>query len=154
MATDNVAPLEASIEIAAPPAEVWHRLSDLANMKRWSPQNRFTKLFGKPAVGTSFVNVNRKGLLVWPTFGEIVEFVPGKKIAFRIKDNWTIWSYTLEPTPAGTGVIQRREAPDGISPVSKGLTKAVMGGTAKFYAEIQAGMQQTLERLKADIERV
>jgi uncharacterized protein YndB with AHSA1/START domain len=149
-----VAPLEASIEIAAPPAEVWHRLSDLSNMRRWSPQNAFTKVFGRAGVGTKFANLNRKGLLVWPTFGEIVEFEPEKRLAFRIADNWTVWSFALEPTPNGTGIVQRREAPEGISPVSRSLTKAVMGGSEKFYAEIEQGMQQTLEAIKADIENI
>jgi uncharacterized protein YndB with AHSA1/START domain len=154
MALQNVAPLEASIEIAAPPAEVWHRLSDLSNMKRWSPQNQRTVLLGKPAVGTKFANLNRRGLLVWPTFGEIVEFEPQRKLAFRILDNGTVWSFVLEPTPVGTGVVQRREAPDGIKAMSVGLTKAFMGGTTSFYSEIEQGMQETLEALKADIEQI
>lgn len=154
MSATAVAPLEASIEIAAPPAEVWHRLSDLSNMKRWSPQNVFTKVLGKPGVGTKFVNLNRKGLLVWPTRGEIVEFDREKRLAFRIADNWTVWSFTLEPTPTGTGIVQRREAPEGISPISRNLTKAVLGGSEKFYAEIQEGMQQTLVAIKSDIESI
>ncbi len=152
MALQNVAPLEASIEIAAPPAEVWHRLSNLSNMQRWSPQNQRTVVFGKPAVGTKFANLNRRGLLLWPTFGEIVEFDRERKLAFRILDNGTIWSFDLSPTPGGTGIVQRRDAPDGVKALSVGLTRAFMGGTDSFYAEIETGMQRTLESLKRDIE--
>ncbi|TCJ30615.1 SRPBCC family protein [Nocardioides jejuensis] len=152
MALHDVAPLEASVEIAAPPAEVWHRLSNLANMQRWSPQNQRTVVLGKPAVGTKFANLNRRGLLVWPTFGEIVHFDRERKLAFRILDNGTVWSFDLEPTPRGTGVVQRREAPDGIKTLSVGLTTVFMGGTKDFCAELQAGMEQTLAALKADIE--
>ncbi len=39
MPLTDVAPIEASIEIAAPPAEVWELVSDLRNMSRWSPQS-------------------------------------------------------------------------------------------------------------------
>ena len=42
----DVAPIEASIEIAAPPAAVWELVSDLRNMPRWSPQCRKTIVRG------------------------------------------------------------------------------------------------------------
>ncbi len=152
MPEKNVAPLEASIEIAAPPAQVWELVSDLTNMRRWSPQNVLSVLLGKPAVGTRFVNLNRKGLLVWPTTARIVDLVPQQRIAFRVADNWTVWSLALEPTASGTRLVQRREAPEGISPVSAGLTKAVMGGQERFYSEIEDGMRATLAKIKAEAE--
>ena len=155
MPLTDVAPIEASIEIAAPPAKVWALVSDLRQMPRWSPQVAKTFVRGgevKP--GAKTVNINRRGLLVWPTQAMVTEFVPEKKVAFRIKENWTIWSFTLEPTAGGgTRVVQRREAPKGISDVSVRLTKTVLGGIDGFARELQVGMDQTLARIKADAER-
>jgi len=81
-----------------------------------------------------------------------VRFEPHRDFAFRIKDNATIWSFTLEPTETGTRVVQRREAPDGTTRISDTLIRRVMGGQESFQGELRTGMQQTLRRLKADAE--
>ena len=154
MPLTDVASLEASIDIAATPAEVWTLVSDLRNMPRWSPQVR--KTFVRGGVmreGAKVINLNRRGLLFWPTQAMVTEFVPDQRIAFRIKENWTVWSFTLSPTPdGGTRVVQRREAPRGISDVSVGLTKAVLGGVEGFTTELEQGMNQTLRKIKQDAE--
>jgi uncharacterized protein YndB with AHSA1/START domain len=151
----DVAPLEATVEIDAPPAEVWSLVSDLRNMPRWSPQcaRTFVRGGGPVELGSRMVNLNRRGLLVWPTQSKVVRFVPEQEIAFRVKENWTVWSYTLEPTATGgTVVTARREAPNGVSDVSVRLTKAVLGGVEAFSDELVEGMRQTLARIKADAE--
>ncbi|RNM12574.1 SRPBCC family protein [Nocardioides pocheonensis] len=154
MPLTDVAPIEATIEIAAPPATVWALVSDLRNMARWSPQT--AKSFprgGADGLGARFLNVNRKGLLVWPTQSKVVRFEEGTEIAWRVKENFTIWSLRLEPTAdGGTRVVQTREAPDGISDVSVGLTKVAFGGVPKFTETLQADMVRTLTRIKADAE--
>lgn len=156
MPLTDVATLEASIDIAAPPAVVWDLVSDLRNMSRWSPQCRKTIVRGAVMrEGTKLININRRGLLFWPTQAMVTEFVPEQRIAFRIRENWTIWSFELSPTPdGGTHVVQRREAPKGISDVSVGLTKAVLGGVEVFTTELVQGMNQTLQKIKNDAETV
>jgi uncharacterized protein YndB with AHSA1/START domain len=149
----DVAPIVATTEIDAPPATVWALVSDLRNMARWSPQNVKTFLRGEPAVGTKMININRRGLLFWPTQSMIVRFEPEQEIAFRVKENWTVWSYHLEPTATGgTRLTGRREAPDGISDLSVGLTKRVLGGVDTFTTELQQGIEQTLAAIKRDAE--
>ncbi len=154
MPLTDVAPIEASLEIAAPPARVWALLSDLTNMPRWSPQVRKTFVRGGTTrQGATMININRKGLLFWPTQAKVVEFEPERRLAFRVKENWTIWSFTLEPTAdGGTRVVERREAPQGISDLSVTLTKRVLGGLDEFRDELERGMNQTLERVKAEVE--
>lgn len=160
MPMTDVAPIEVSTEIAAPPATVWSLVSDLTNMPRWSPQCR--KVFvrgGKAqaplAQGTKMLNINRRGLLFWPTQSMVTEVVPEQRIAFRVKENWTIWSFELSPTAdGGTRLVQRREAPKGISDVSVGLTKTVLGGVDNFVTELEAGMRQTLGRIKDEAEQL
>ena len=69
-----------------------------------------------------------------------------------IKDNKTIWSFTLEPTTAGTRVVQRRETPDGTSRISDGLIRRLMGGQQAFLGELRDGMRQTLHGIKVEAE--
>ncbi|RYP83794.1 SRPBCC family protein [Nocardioides guangzhouensis] len=146
--------IEESIDVDATPERVWSLVTDLPRMARWSPQVVRTVVRGGGPVqlGTRAVNVNRKGLLVWPTRSKVVRFEPHRDFAFRIKDNFTIWSFTLEATGAGTRVVQRREAPDGTSPISDTLVRRVLGGQEGFQAELRAGMQRTLRGIKADAE--
>jgi uncharacterized protein YndB with AHSA1/START domain len=146
------AQLEESIEVDAPPAKVWSLLTDLPRMAAWSPQVVRTVVRGPVQLGTRSLNLNRRGPLFWPTRSKVVRFEPHREFAFRVKDNRTIWSFSLEPTAAGTRVTQRRETPDGISDISLRLTKVALGGQETFTGELRDGMRQTLERMKADAE--
>lgn len=152
---NDVLPLiEETIETTAPRVRVWALVSDLANMSRWSPQVWKTIVRERPVqLGTRTFNINRRGLLVWPTRSKVVRFEPHHEVAFRIKDNFTIWSFLLEDTESGgTRITQRREAPDGVSGISRTLTKRVLGGQAPFQAELREGMQQTLRRIRTEAE--
>ncbi|WP_248579635.1 SRPBCC family protein [Nocardioides sp. InS609-2] len=147
--------LEETITVAAPPAQVWALVSDLPRLAEWSPQvvKSFQRGSGPIQLSTRFFNINRRGLLVWPTQSKVVRFEPHQEIAFRIKDNFTIWSFTLESTEGGTRITQRREAPDGISDISAKFTRALMGGQQGFAAHLREGMRSTLGRIKAEAER-
>jgi uncharacterized protein YndB with AHSA1/START domain len=144
--------LEESIEIAATPAQVWALVSDLPRMASWSPQVVRTFVRGKVRLGATTVNLNRRGPLFWPTRSKVVRFEPHRELAFRVAENHTVWSFTLEPTAGGTLVTQRREAPHGISALSHGLTRVALGGQEQFRRELREGMRQTLARIKADAE--
>lgn len=153
--TDMVeALIEETIETSAPPAKVFSLISDLTRMARWSPQVMKTFVRGGPVHrGTTALNINRRGVMVWPTRSEVVRFEPDREFAIRVKDNLTIWSFTLEPLPAGgTRIIQRREAPDGVSEVSRKVTERFLGGVGAFQDELRQGMRRTLERLKVEAE--
>ena len=152
MPLTDVAPLSASIEIDAPPSAVWSVVSDLRNMPRWSPQTMKSILRGRNGAGARFLNINRKGPLVWPTRSKVVRFEAEKEIAWRVKDNFTIWSLSLEPRATGTVLTQRREAPDGISDISVRLTKVALGGVPAFTDELQRDMATTLAAIKAEVE--
>jgi uncharacterized protein YndB with AHSA1/START domain len=154
MPLQNVEPLEATIEIDAPPAKVWSLVSDLRNMSRWSPQCVKTFIRGDVAVGAKAVNLNRRGLLLWPTQSKVVRLTPEQEIAFRVKENYTVWSYRLEDLGGDrTRLTSRREAPQGVSDLSVRLTKVALGGVPQFTDELRTGMQETLARIKADAER-
>lgn len=146
--------LEASIDVDASPDKVWAIVSDLKRMGEWSPQCKLMKVFGGDVrKGTTTLNVNKKGLLVWPTTSKVVDFEPNKSIAFRVNENKTIWSYTLTPRDGGTTVVEKREAPTGTSAVSTFLVKNVLGGIEQFDVELVDGMNRTLQRIKTESER-
>lgn len=153
--TDGIEPLiEETVEVAAPPERVWALVSDLPRLAEWSPQVVRSFVRGPRPVrrGSRLVNLNRRGLLVWPTRSEVVRFEPTRAVAFRIPENLTTWSFVLEPTELGTRIVHRREAPEGILPISYRLTEAFLGGEESFQAELREGMRSTLARIRATAE--
>lgn len=147
--------LRHSIHVAASPERVWALVGDVRRLPDWSPQVDSTRLrsgFDSVRLGTQFTNRNSDGELVWTTHAEVVRFEPGREIAFRVEENWVIWSFTLTPVGDGVELVQRRDAPDGISDLSLELTNGFMGGVEAFTASMRAGMRLTLERIKAEAE--
>lgn len=147
--------LEASIDIDATPAQVWALVTDIPRMASWSPQVVRTKVKGGVVrQGATFSNLNRQGLLHWPTAGKVVRFEPHRDFAFRIKENRTIWSFALADNGSGgTTLTQRRELPDGISGLSITLTKLALGGVEPFTRRLERGMNETLAKVKAEAEQ-
>lgn len=144
--------LQAEIDITAPPAKVWALVSDLSQMPRWSPQCRMMRAFGPLRPGTRTVNLNRRGFMFWPTTSRITEFDPERKLAFRVNENNTVWSYELEPTATGTRLIESRHAENGVKAVSNALVNSLMGGVPSFEQELLVGMNDSLSRIKAAAE--
>lgn len=156
LSTSGVEPLlEETIEVSAAVDRVWTLVSDLPRLAEWSPQVVKTLLRGGRPVrlGSTMVNLNRRGLLVWPTTSRVVRFEPLTEIAFKVRENHSIWSFTLVPHDDGTRIVQRREAPQGTTALSKKAVDRFMGGQAVFQRELRQGMRQTLERIKAEAER-
>jgi uncharacterized protein YndB with AHSA1/START domain len=146
--------LQAQIDIDAPVSKVWRLVSDLSKMPQWSPQCRLMKPLGGLREGARTVNINKRGLLVWPTTSRITELVPEKKLAFRVGENRTVWSYELEPTATGTRLIETRVAKDGqTTALSNGMVNALLGGVPSFEQELVDGMNLSLQRIKSAAER-
>ena len=147
--------LEATVEIDTSPARVWELVSDLPRMASWSPMVLRTLVLGGPVrVGTHAVNVNRRGLMVWPTRSTVVRFEPERELAFRVAENHMVWSFALTPLDGGTRtrVVQRRDPGEGITRLSRGFIGTFLGGQSDFTDDLRTGMRQTLDRLKAEAE--
>lgn len=153
--TMNAPLLQVETEIDASPEAVWAAVTDPRVLGGLSDQVLRTHVVGTEPVGlgTRTINLNRRGLLVWPTRAKVVRFEPTRDYAFRVKDNASIWSFELVPTATGTRVVHRREAPDGTTAVSRFLQAKILGGVESFDEELTAGMAGTLQRLKALLER-
>lgn len=146
--------LEHSIHIDAPPARVWELVSDPTRMPEWSPQVTSTRLREGHELGpgAEFTNRNRHGELEWTTHGRIQRFEPERELAFRIEENWAVWSYHLEPEDGGTLLTERRTLPEDISPLSRELTEGFLGGVESFNRVLDEGIRTTLEAIRATAE--
>jgi hypothetical protein len=110
------------------------------------------KPLGPVRQGTRTINLNRRKRMFWPTTCTVVEIVPERKLAFRVDTNNTIWSYELEPSGAGTRLIESRHAENGVTAFSNLSVNALFGGTANFERELLDGMNASLARIKAAAE--
>ncbi|WP_431971225.1 SRPBCC family protein [Nocardia sp. bgisy134] len=144
--------LEATVDIAASPERVWQIVSDLARMPEFSPMTVRMVPLGTPKAGTWTVNWNKDGWKRWPTTSRIVRFEPNQAFAFRMNENHTVWSYTLEPTATGTRLVERRDVSNGVTWVIRKAIDAVLGGEQAFEANLVRGMNETLAKVKAVAE--
>jgi len=152
---NQVPVLEDSVEIEAPAGRVWEVVSDVRRMAEWSPQVESTRLaegIVEIELGARFTNLNRQGELIWKTHGTVVRFDVDREFAFRIEENWTVWSFQLEETDHATVVLtQRREAPEGVSDLSQEWIETFMGGHTAFTETMRAGMTETLAGIRAAV---
>ncbi|MEV5836266.1 SRPBCC family protein [Nocardia sp. NPDC052112] len=144
--------IEATIEIAAPPEQVWAVVADLKRMPEFSPQCVRMLALGAPKAGTWTINLNTDGKKYWPTTARIVRYEPNQAFAFRINENRSIWSFTLEPTATGTRLVERRDVPNGTSWFSRKAIDAALGGEAPFEELLERGMRETLDKIKSAVE--
>ena len=146
--------LESSIEINAPVEKVWSVVSDLQRMGERSPQCRKVVAFGPIRKGTRMLTVNRQNWKVWPTNTVVTAFEENSRVAFKVVENGTVWSFTLAPSANGTTVTERREAPNGhTTAVSAFLVDKVLGGNDDFEQNLVQGMRQTLAAIKVEAEK-
>jgi uncharacterized protein YndB with AHSA1/START domain len=144
--------LQAQIDINAPVPKVWALVSDVSRMPQWSPQCRLMKAFGPVRQGARTINVNRRNRMFWPTTSTVTEVIPEKKLAFRVHQNNTIWSYEFESTDTGTRLVETRHAENGTTAFSNMSINALLGGVPSFERELVDGMNATLSRIKAAAE--
>lgn len=132
--------------VNATPDRVWAAVSDLTAMGERSPQCRkMVVLGGTPGVGTTTVNLNRRGMLFWPTWSKITVWNPGQTLEWRIPINGSRWRYDLVDNGDGTTTLTESRIVEGdTSLVSRGLVAAFLGGNETFEAELLAGIGRTL----------
>lgn len=147
--------ITASRTINASPDRVWHAVSDLSAMGRRSPQCRKMLVLGSgtPRPGTTTVNLNRRGVLFWPTWSKVTAWEPAKTLEFRIPINGSRWRYDLVDNGDGTTTVTESRIVQGnTSAISRGLVAAFLGGNDTFEAELHKGIEQTLAGIAGEAE--
>ena len=144
-----------TVHMAAPAQRVWELVSDVTKIGRYSPETFEAEwLDGAtgPAVGARFrghVKRNQKGPTYWTTC-TVIASDPGREFAFGVgpRDRpLNVWRYRLEPKGDGTDVTESFE----LTPTWWLRSYWALMGWARGRTN-RNGMQQTLERIKAEVE--
>lgn len=145
--------LTASIDVDAPPADVWRIVADVRRTGEWSPECVGVTPLGRLATGSFLFGRNRRGRVRWVTVSRITEFRPDAAIGWTVLTNRSQWRYELHPAGAGTRVVQTRETPRGEGRFAVWFTGRFLGGQADHDDELEAGMAAGLQRIKGLAEQ-
>jgi len=150
--------LRAELTVAATPDRVWQVLTDFGRMPEWSPELvRMLPLKGGGLrLGQWYLGINRRGTDVWPTRNVVSVLEPGRRVGWDTTSSGARWIYEVGARPGheggGTRLSLSRPVPRRLTRLSGVFATALLGGAAHHADELEDGMQQTLERLKAAAE--
>ncbi|MEI2820185.1 MAG: SRPBCC family protein [Marmoricola sp.] len=134
--------LEQTVDINAPVETVWALIGDVRRMAEWSPQVDSVRLSDgatELGVGTKFTNLNHDGDQQWVTHAQIVEWEPPLRVAFKIIENWTIWSYECSPDSQRHPRRSAQGRSSGRQPPCTGVRRAEPRRLRKFRRRCDAG---------------
>jgi uncharacterized protein YndB with AHSA1/START domain len=148
--------LRAEAVVGAPPAAVWALLTDFSRLPDWSPELvRMVPLKrGGLRIGQWYLGINRRRAVVWPSRNVVAVLEPGRRVAWDTTTSGARWIWELEPVAGGTRVVHRRPVPRRTTRLSRLFAPVALGGSAGHADELEAGMAQTVARLRAAAERV
>ena len=147
-----------AMDIAAPPERVYELVADIPRMGEWSPECRRCAWTGGatgPAVGARFKarNKGRRGPS-WFNTPVVTVAEPGREFAFNRSGpgigSYT-WRYRLEPTATGTRLTESYDVERPLPNLMRWMTEKWVGSHARD-ADLRAGMETTLQRIKAAAE--
>ena len=151
--------LRAEVTVDAAPDRVWQVVTDFGRMPERSPELvRMVPLKrGGLRLGQWYLGINRRGPVVWPTRNVVTVLEPGRTVGWDTTSSGARWVYDVAARPAsaggGTRLVLTRPVPRRLTRSSALFAGALLGGAAEHADELEQGMQQTLELLKAAAER-
>lgn len=146
-------PLSATVEIAAPPNEVWQVVSDVRRTNEWSPECRRVMVRGTLRRGSLLFGLNRRKAIGWATVSRVVGLEPDRLISWVVLTNRSVWTYELASIDGGTRLTETRETPRGEGRFALWFTRAFLGGQRDHDDELELGMLQGLTVIKDAVER-
>jgi len=145
--------VEASIQIAAPPAEVWKLIMDPSRLGEWVTIHRRLVQAddGPPRVGyTMDQQIHMRGVSL-EVHWMLVECRPGERAVWEGRGparSHANSEYILSEQDGGTRFDYRNEFRPPLGPVGALVSRALVGGMPEREAI------RTLERLRARLEQV
>jgi hypothetical protein len=135
-------------------------ITDVTRMGEWSPETVpelvhcmwFRGATG-PALGATFKGRNKRGVFQWSTKAEVVA-AHGREFSFVTHSAGpsTKWTYHFErAADGGTDLVEAFQLLDDMSPAFTFIERYSMR-IADRTADLEAGMQRTLERIRAVAE--
>ncbi|KQW48443.1 hypothetical protein ASC77_06690 [Nocardioides sp. Root1257] len=140
--------------VAAPTERVWALLTDFSRMPEWSPElvRMIPLKRGGLRVGQWYLGINRRRAAIWPTRNVVALLEPGRLVAWDTTSSGARWIWELAPVAEGTRVVHRRPVPRRLTRMSRLFAPVALGGSAEHADELEAGMVQTLDRLREAVE--
>jgi len=148
-------PASASVTVRASADALYDLVTDVANMGRLSPECTGGKwLDGAtgPVVGARFRGTNKRGIVRWSTVNRVVAAERGVEFSFETDGSGARWTYRFEAQDDHTVVTESREMFKERPKSATFFSRFLLGGTEAHDQEMNAGLQATLERLKAVAE--
>ena len=148
---------QARVHVAAAPEVLYDMVSDVTRMGEWSPETiRCEWIDGAtgPAPGVRFKGTNKRAFIRWSTKPEVVAAERGREFSFvtHSRGPSTKWTYRFEPAAGGgTELVESFEALDDDSAFLTFMERYFMRITDR-QADLEKGMQHTIERIKAVAE--
>jgi len=148
-----------SVYMKATPDAVYGLVADVTRMADFSPEIlRCTWLNGArgPAVGARFEAVNKvPRRRAWTNKPVVTVVEPARRFSFARTERFagTVeWTYRFEPEGEGTRVTESYEVTRPITRVGW-FVIGVLFGRNDRRADLHAGMEETLERIRAVAEQ-
>ena len=148
--------IEESIDIEAPPEQLYGMVSDLSRMGEWSPENRGGKWMGGAtgaAEGAKFKSRNRIGWRRWSTVAHIVTANPPKEVAWESRSfglKIARWRYQFQPSATGGTTVT--ESTEDVRGSIMNVLGPLATGVRDRAGENRKNMRTTLEQLKKAAE--
>ena len=149
----------ASIRVEAPADEIYRLVADVTRTPEFSPEILSCMwLDGAtgPAVGARFAAKNKvPNRPPWTNKPVVTVVEPGRRFAFARTEKFagTVeWTYDFQPDGTGTIVTESYRVTKPISAVGWFVIGTLFARKDR-RADVEAGMQQTLERLRAVAEQ-
>ena len=147
---------EATLHIEASPEVLYAMVTDVTRMGEWSPETvgaEWVDGATAPLVGARFRGHNKRRA-GWKTTCTVTAAEPGRQFAFEVGKGETAWRYSFAPSGTGTDVTESFEIVREANVVIRKLNKLGTGVSWEDRpAQMEDGMRQTLERLKAVAEK-
>jgi uncharacterized protein YndB with AHSA1/START domain len=146
--------LRAEATVDAPAEKVWELLTDLSRMPDWSPEllRMIPLKTGGLRLGQWYLGLNRRKAVIWPSRSVVAVLEPGRSLAWDTKSSGARWIWELSPDGNRTRVVHRRPVPKKLTALSNLFAPVFLGGSTEHADELEAGMAQTVSRLKAAAE--
>jgi polyketide cyclase/dehydrase/lipid transport protein len=148
-----------SVHIDAPPEAVYALVADITRTPEFSPEIvSCTWLDGAtgPAAGARFEAVNKVSRgPAWKNRPVVIAAQPGREFAFSRTEKLSgtlVWRYRLEPDGTGTRLTESYDVTRPISRLGWFIIDRLFGCHDR-RAELRAGMNQTLRRIRETAER-
>lgn len=145
--------VEVSVHVDASPDAVYAAVSDIRRMGEWSPETvRCEWIDGAdgPVVGARFKGSNRRGLARWTTRPTVVAAEPGRTFGFDVLPD-SRWTYRFEPEGTGTRLTESFEMLRDL-PWYYAFAERWLMRVQDRRADLEAGMTQTVGRIKGAVE--